>query len=157
MGLKNYTGQGPNWVGAYQVSGVPYVTSSAAGAANGTQVTRVRFPYVTKNVMIKNTGDYGLRVAFSLSGSFGPSETIPGGTTTTWKHRNYFVIPPDIDGTQEASSIPATTFDVRCKDIYLRSNDASNSTTFSLYAGLTGIEYDQFPILSASNGFLGVG
>ena len=55
MGLKNLMGQGPNYVPAYQTSGTPFVTSSIARSRNAGP-DRIDFPYVTKNMTIRNTG-----------------------------------------------------------------------------------------------------
>jgi hypothetical protein len=87
-----------------------------------------------------NTSNQELYVSFTAQGQTGvPSD--PG-------LKNIFVIP--------ASSV--VNLDVRCKSVFLRSSAA---VQWSLCAGLTTIEKDQFPILTGSiNGttaFEGVG
>jgi len=154
MSSSRFPGQGPNFVPAYQVSGIPYVTSSAGPKANADPVLRVAFPTVTKSVMIKNTGNYGLRVAFTKSGSYKASESHEDGTPPASFISQYFMIPP-CDASAGVADAPPTVFDVRCKEIFLRSNDTGNVAPFSLYAALTGVE--QFPIISGSTGFKGVG
>ena len=155
MSTSWFSGQGASFVPAYQVSGVPFVTSSAGQPANGTEPFHIKFPYVTKSIMIKNTGNFALRVAFTKSGSYVAGEAVPGGTTAPSDfHSNYFLIPPCDTGSGVADA-PPTVFDVRCKEIFLRSNSNANQAPFSLYAALTGIE--SFPVISGSTGFKGVG
>ena len=104
--------------------------------------------------MIKNTGNYGLRVAFAKSGSYKAGEANQDGTPAASFDSHFFLIPP-CDTTAGVADAPPTIFDVRCKEVFLRSNDAANVAPFSLYAALTGIE--SFPTLTGSNGFKGVG
>ena len=128
--------QGPNFVPAYQVSGIPYVTGSGTGTQNLSAVTRrVDFPYATKFITFSNnTSGEELYVAFTAEGLTGvPSE--PGT-------KHMFVVPG-------ASTV---TLDVRCKSVFLRS---SGAVQWSMCAGLTGIE--SFPVLTGSKGFKGVG
>tara|TARA_B100000214_G_scaffold73153_1_gene49092 strand:+ start:566 stop:1045 length:480 start_codon:yes stop_codon:yes gene_type:complete len=159
MSFSWYSGQGPNFVPAYQVSGIPYVTSSEGTRCNSTTEypTRIEFPYVTKSIAIKNTGNRSLRVSFTKSGSYKAGERDPddGGTArpSTYKS-NFFLIPPCTGGPSDADA-PPTVFDVRCKEIFLRSNNGTDRAPFSLYAALTGVE--QFPVITGSNGFKGVG
>ena len=166
----NHPKSGPSYVPAYQVSGIPFVTSSVASEVPGpdsnslSEPVSVKFPYVTKFITIRNTGVNELRVGFSADGmiSVGErranvNEDKPAGTTS-----NFFLIPTG-SGNQGHPSIQ--TFDVRCKEIFFLSNatkasdptTAGNSTSFSLLAGLTTIESSQFPVLTGSNGFEGVG
>ena len=161
MGLKNLIGQGANYTPAYQTSGTPYVTSSAAtGRQEGPSI--VNFPYVTKTITVRNLGSVDLRVAFTLSGSYAVGETIgmTGGVkpatdprASNYQGNNFFVLPAE-----SADAAPSqVTLDARCKQLFLMAAHNTNDTEYSLYAGLTGISTDQFPVLSASNGFLGVG
>ena len=159
MGLKDQQGQGPNYVPAYQTSGTPFVTSSAATGKNEGPV-RVQFPYVTKTITVQNLDDTnGLRVAFTKSGSWAVGETVGGSghvkpegnwTLEAYQGNNFFTLP----GTDPMAKV---TLDVRCKEVYLMSDHATQDVEFSLYAGLTGISTMQFPVLTASNLFKGVG
>ena len=159
MGLKNLMGQGPNYVPAYQTSGTPFVTSSVARSRNAGP-DRVDFPYVTKNVTIRNTGGEDLRIAFTLSGSYAQGEAIGGSghNKAVWsgvepyQGDNYFLLP-----SSGSSDNPQVTLDVRCTHMFLMSDKPTAGTSFSLYAGLAGIAVAQFPILTASNGFQGIG
>lgn len=158
MGLKNLMGQGPNYVPAYQTSGTPFVTSSVARSRNAGP-DRIDFPYVTKNITIRNTGDEDLRIAFTFSGSYAQGETVRGGgTKAVWsgiqpyQGDNYFVLP-----SSGSSDNPQVTLDARCTHVFLMSDKDISPTSFSLYAGLAGIDPSQFPVLTASNGFQGIG
>ena len=154
---SNWQSGGPNHVPAYQMSGVPFVTSSAAGEvkapATGNKPIEIDFPYVTKFVTVRNTGENELRVAFSFSGSYAPGEdTYPAGSKPNadakfpgWSGKNYFLIPTG-SGNQGHPSIQ--TFDVRCKKIVFQSN--AGTTDFTLLAGLTNIPAHQFPVLTGS-------
>jgi len=148
---------GASYVPAYQTSAVPYVTSSATlsdvpTAGTAADPINIKFPYVTKYLTIRNTGANDLRLAFSYSGSFAPGENHNGGTKSSHQHRNYFLIPT---GSASANAEATKTFDVRCKEVFLLGD--GGSTGFSLIAGLTTINASNFPILSASNGWKGVG
>ena len=148
---------GASYVPAYQTSAIPYVTSSASVTevpAPGESIDpiHVRFPYVTKHLTIRNTGGNDLRLAFSYSGSFAPGESHHAGSKSEHQHRNYFLV-PTASSNQGGSEIQ--TFDIRCKEIFLL-GDGGN-TGFSLVAGLTTINASNFPILSASNSWKGVG
>ena len=156
MSSSRFNKNGPNFVPAYQISGVPYVTSSA-GSHGEAPVTHIKFPNVTKSLMIANTSNFGLRVAFTKSGSYGPGEKQENGETTAASHQaNYFLILPGEGDAGEQKSKP-TVFDVRCTEVFLRSNSASSPAGFSLFAALTGIEKDHFPTITGSNEFEGVG
>ena len=64
----NWPKMGPNYVPAYQISGLPFVTSSAAGELTNTgNVVKITFPFVTSNIAVTAVGaDQGiLRVGFT--------------------------------------------------------------------------------------------
>jgi len=150
----NHPKAGANSVPAYQMSGIPFVTSSAATEvpradnASPTPI-QVDFPFVTKNVKVRNIGAGSLRVAFSALGSITPGQGTKHASLTS----NYFVIPPtDPDGGDNS----IVEFDVRCKSIFFTSEIAT--TGFSLFAGLTRIDISQFPVLTGSvTSFEGIG
>ena len=154
MSLNHHSG-GPNLVPAYQMSGIPYVTSSAATEvprldnANGHPI-QVSFPFVTKFLTIRNIGANALRVAFSYTGSQTPGQGAKGSELT----RNYFLLPAAAAGKNDT-----TTFEVRCKSVFFAGE--GGTTGFSVLAGLTTINASQFPILTgsvgSSAGFQGVG
>lgn len=75
---------GYNYLPAYQVSGLPYVTSSTAAA--GTPL-HVQFPYVTRDFTIGATGG-ATTFAFTALGLAGTNKfTVPSGQTVTFEFR----------------------------------------------------------------------
>jgi len=174
----NHPKAGPNLVGAYQMSGIPFVTSSVANEVNGPDDNssclpiKVSFPYVTKFITVRNTGINDLRIGFSANGVVDPTNAEFLATVAIAKPasetRNYFLLPHSGSGATAASgqlnAETTQTFEVRCKEIYFLSNATAQNTpgngqatSFSLLAGLTPILSSEFPILSASNGFTGAG
>jgi|TARA_R110000824_G_scaffold46289_16_gene133183 hypothetical protein len=130
------------------MSGIPYVTSSAADEVvsaadvNGTTImpTAVHFPQVTRFFVIKAFGTSNLRVGFSENGVMNPAGSI---STDDETHRNYFLIDKD--------QIEGVRLEVRCTDLFFLSDGATgNESSFSILAGLTGIDAGQFPILTGT-------
>ena len=153
----NYPKSGANNAPQYQMSGVPFITASAANEVNGIHDAaaspnpiNINFDYVTKWIEIENTdGAVGLRVAFSKSGSFKAGERLPGaGTKAVGDAGNYFVI----------GNGQKVKYNFRCKSLFFVSNAApsgspeanGNSSSFSIRAGLTTIPASNFPILTGS-------
>lgn len=101
---------------SYQVSGIPWVTSSLAVPASGSAPLEISFPQVTKSIVVKNvsTGSVQMRVGFSAN-----------GVTNT---NNYFLLSA---GESFAESLKVTR-------IYLMS-DSSTVLSVSIVAGLTNI------------------
>jgi hypothetical protein len=137
----NHSKAGPNSVPSYQLSGVPYLTGSRNSA--GTPVSEVisasrfDFPQVTRFITFSvssGNGDRGIHVAFSKEGISNIS-TAPS---------HVFIVP--------AGGI--ATLDVRCKSVWV---STSGSACWSLCAGLTPISAADFPVLTGSNGFYGIG
>ena len=121
---------GMNNVGSYQVSGIPYVTSSVAPALGGTPV-QISFPTVTKFLIVKNVNSsaQSLRVGFSQNGVTGS---------------NYFVL----------SQNESFAADLKVSSVFLIGNGAA-TVSASLIAGLTGIDAAQLP--NNWSGSVGVG
>tara|TARA_B100000700_G_scaffold181313_1_gene200007 strand:+ start:5052 stop:5507 length:456 start_codon:yes stop_codon:yes gene_type:complete len=131
---------GPNFVPAYQVSGIPYVTGS--GAVNGLGVVEevINFPQVTRFFCVTNTGANTLRVGFTAKGVDGsPKGPIPGNTTKNW-----FEVP---------AGKMSPRLEIRCKQVWVRS--ASATTGFTIIAGLSAVSADQFPVLTGTLVFSG--
>ncbi len=132
---------GPNHVGSYQVSGIPYVTSSvpnevlnADSDSSSDEPVCIEFPFVTKWLKIRNTGLHELRVGFSARGVFKPGEFLPpscGGLAKPgdWPRNeglhsstNYFLIPTGSGAGQFGFNGEIQEFDVRCTKVYFLSN-----------------------------------
>jgi len=122
---------GLNNVGSYQVSGIPWVTSSLTAPASSSAPLEVTFPSVTKSILVKNVNGSAnkVRVGFSASGVQGS---------------NYFLL--DKDESFEA--------DVKITKLYLLSNTASTAS-MSIVASLTGIDASMLP--NSWSGSVGVG
>jgi len=140
MALKSVSKADPNYVPNYQLAAIPFVTSSAAGEVKNGSTTEIHFPFVTKYLKINNTGAEPLKVGFTNTGV-----SAAAGTAAS----NFFIIP-----NAAAGDVCIQEFDVRCKSIFFRST--TNTTDFSLFAGLTPIGSGSFPELSSANGFEGV-
>ena len=75
----NHPKAGVNSVPSYQMSGIPFVTSSAdteVPRADNSDVTpiQVDFPFVTKNIKVRNIGGNNLRVGFTALGVKTPGQ-----------------------------------------------------------------------------------
>jgi len=106
-------------VGQYQLSGIPFITSSllVQSASDPSTPTQVKFPYVSKFVTVRNDGGVSgakLRVAFSSNGLTGS---------------NYYFTLDDGE---------SYTADWRVGSVYLAGHTVE--VTASVIAGLTGIE-----------------
>lgn len=123
----NHPTAGPNHVGEYQISGIPFVVSGSVTAGTPVQHS---FPYVTRDIYFRNRGTNTLIIAFSKSGSLGTAR---------------FTLNPS----------ESLTLNVRCKEIFF--NASSGSTFYEAVAGTTRVPYSAFPVLTASNEFQGVG
>ena len=113
-------GVGLSNVGSYQVSGVPYATSSITAPSNAGTPTEVSFPDITQRVVVSNINTASaLRVGFSSNGV---------------KGTNYFIIPA------ASSSVvyPTQDFKVKVSSIFLLSH-TTTPTSASVFAELTNI------------------
>lgn len=100
---------------SYQVSGIPWVSSSLAVPVSGATTLEISFPQVTKSVIVKNvsTGSVQMRVGFSDNGV---------------KGTNFFLL-------AAGESFAA---DLKVTRLYLMSNNGT-ALTASVIAGLTNI------------------
>jgi|694.fasta_scaffold89102_2 hypothetical protein len=118
-------------VASYQVSGIPWVTSSLTAPASSSVPLEINFPSVTKSILVKNINPTTnkIRVGFSANGV---------------KGTNYLLIEKD-------ESFEA---DVKITKLYLLS-DTSGSAIASVVASLTGIDTSSLP--NSWSGSSGVG
>lgn len=131
MALKTQYKVGEGYVPAYQLSAIPFVTSSNINLG---EIKQFSFDYVTRFFVIRNNGanDTQLAASFTENG-FEPVNS------------NFFII----NGGESFAA------DIRCDRIFLSGSILSCS--FTLVAGLTQIHKSEFLILTSSNGFIGVG
>ena len=138
----------------YQMSGMPYVTSSASSTevpiSTGTPI-EVIFPSVTRWVCVTNTGAKSLRIGFSANGV--KNHGVDGSYNITGSGGRYFILPFH---TAVGVAQP-TRLEVQCNKLFFLSDDGSTGTGFSLMAGLTGIPVNQYPNVTGSDEWQGVG
>ena len=119
MAEFNFVKPGLNAVGQYQLSGIPYATSTLA--IDSATATELQFPTVTKFVTVVNEhsgSSAKLRVGFSAAGIAG---------------NNYFIL----------DNGESYTGEFRLSSIYLRGD--TTATSASVIAGLTMIETNNLP------------
>jgi hypothetical protein len=122
---------GEGFVPAYQISPVPFVTSSNVTLG---QTKSYEFDFVTKSIFVQNTAASGNVMAISFTAN---------GLKPT--NSNFLVL----SGGQSLSQ------DVRASKIFI--SGSSGTSTFSFFAGLTNIPVKNFLTVTGSNGYTGVG
>jgi hypothetical protein len=128
-----YAYNGLGHVGSYQVSGVPYATSSLVAPATSSAPLQVTFPAVTKFIVVKNinptTGT--LRIGFSANG-------VASGS-------NYFLL----DKGESFSG------ELKVTSLFLLSNNGTPISA-SVIAGLTTIHLN-YDLMAQYSGSVGIG
>ena len=119
----------------YQVHGFPYVTGSATDEVTTSAALAVRFPYVTQFIQVTNIGSNDLLIGFSEHG-------VKGSVTS---HR---ILLPNDAGSNVGPVLP-----VKCKEVFFLGS--GGDTGFTIIAGLTNVS--EFPVMTGSNGFEGIG
>jgi len=121
---------GPSDVPSYQLSAIPWMTSSTA--PNGSAM-KIAFPNTTRWLQVVNTSNVAIRVGFTQNG-------IAANPVT---NSHFFTLP--------ASSGEGTArWELRCSEVYIWGEGAS--ATFSLAAGLSPIPGRYFADISGSFG-----
>ena len=146
MSSSRFNKNGPNFVPAYQVSGTPFVTGSTATevpqASSGTPVSlEVKFPFVTRWVVVQNIGSNAVKMGFTKNG------------VNTAPESAFFTIPAQVASADNAAPARTPRLELRCKSLHFAG--VGGTTGIQIIAGLTGVE--EFPVLTGSNGFKGVG
>ena len=127
---------GLNHVGSYQVSGVPYVTSSALSFSSTEESVRFQFPNVTKRITFRNEAGKDLRIHFApYTASFDYDNGASGSA-------NYFLI---LDGAEEV-------FDVKCKEVFISTTSTGGNGNLSICAELTSIPRERMFSLDGVEG-----
>ena len=130
-------------VSEYQVSGYPYVTSSAANEVGTSTPVVHKFPYVTQWVKVINQDTaHTLYVGFTEAG-------VRASPTA-----NRFALSPQ-SGDYNNPNASTDMIHVRCKELWFLGAD--NACGFTIIAGLTNVKSGDFPTLTGSDGFQGVG
>lgn len=110
-------------VGSYQISGIPWATSSVEAPVDSSAPLEIVFPSITKFFIIKNisSANVQLRVGFSENGVKNTG--------------NYFIL----------NKNESFEGDLRVSKLFLLSNDASSTVPVTVVAGLTGILSNNLP------------
>ena len=120
-------------VPSYQVSAVPWVTSSVAT----TTAQRISFPNTTRWVEVRNMGTNNLKIGF----------TANGVNANPASQAHYFVL----SGSSSSQPSAATArWELRCAQIFFAAE--AGTATYSLAAGLTGIPERYLNDMSGSLG-----
>ncbi|MBT6515704.1 MAG: hypothetical protein HOK65_13150 [Crocinitomicaceae bacterium] len=138
-----------NYVPEYQMSGIPHVETRtlAARANNAVVITNIAshkftFGSVTRWIVINNhsaDATKHLRVYFN--------ETAAKTAYSNDEDDHYFVI----NGDEQTQRL-----EIKCKELYLITDTATNTFEVSVIAGLTNVVAEDFPDQAKANGFLGV-
>ena len=128
-GSMRYPLPGPSDVPSYQLSAIPWMTSSIA--PNGSAM-KISFPTTTRWLEVMNTGNQAIRVGFSNNGVTGNPPT----------QSHYFTI--------NTAGAQTSRWELRCSEIYIYGGGAS--ATFSLAAGLSPVPSKYFAAMSGSFG-----
>jgi len=137
--MAHWTPSNHNHADEYIGSALPFVTSSTApNVAAPALPHHIVFPYVTRWVMIVNNGSGALRVGFSQNG------TISNGPNSGKDH--FFRVP---------ASSATERLELKLKEIFVVGDGAT--PTYQVVAGYTNIPTKNFPTLTGSAGFEGVG
>lgn len=132
MTANNQYYMGENYVPAYQLSASPFVTSSNVSLG---QVKEIEFGgHVSRFIIVKNTG----ATASVLSVGFTENGLNPSNS-------NCFFL----------SGSESFAAELRVDRLFV--SGSSGAPTFSVVAGLTGVASSRFLLVTASNGFTGVG
>ena len=147
---------GINHLPSYQISSIPFVTSSQTNevtSAVGSE-TEVKLPTVSRWFQVTNTnGTNALRLGFSANGVNPRFPTTHPGDGIESMTANYIVV---------AASGSSPRLEARVKSLFFSTHNAGNRaggdlSDFSLVAGLTMIESGSFPTLTGSLQFPGIG
>ena len=126
----NHPTQGEGYVGAYQLSSTPFVTSSTISQG---AVKEIDFNYVSRFIHVKNnTAGTVLALAFTANG-------------LTPTASNYLLL----SGSE--------TFSAELRLVKLFLSGVAGTSSFTMLAGLTTIPEKNFLPVTASSGYGGVG
>ena len=125
--MLNYS-VGLHNVGSYQVSGVPWITGSAALASGGED--QLVFPMVARNVTVINHSTGSIRVHFNSTGS----GDVYGGF--------HYV---ELDSDEDSISMS-----VKCKEIFVSGIGGGNTREYRVIAELTQIPTNRMYVLTGS-------
>jgi len=127
----NHPVVGEGYAPAYQISSVPFVTSSTLTLG---EIKQINFSTVSRFLILKNTG----ATATAMAVAFTNNGLKPANS-------NYFIL----------SGSDSFSAEVRTDRIFL--SGSVGASTFTLFAGLTYVPSANFLTITGSNGYNGVG
>ena len=149
IGIMQYPRPNHNSAAEYQVAGIPFVTSSATDELIDDDPVKISFPYVSQWIMIQSIGKAPLAVGFTENGV--------KGTETS----NYFIVGSGsistAASTETATSPGSGRIPIRCKELWIGRYGQRDTAGFTVVAGLTNCKERDFPTLTGSEGFEGIG
>lgn len=132
---SNFYSVGLNHVGAYQVAGRPWISGSLL-PINPDESLMFEFQNVTKRVLVRTNDSAIVRIHFApYTASFG----YDNGASV---NDNYILLsgPGEVD------------LDVKCKEIFISSPDATGAESVEIYAELTNIPRERMFSLDGVEG-----
>tara|TARA_R100000808_G_scaffold24984_1_gene60169 strand:+ start:4026 stop:4502 length:477 start_codon:yes stop_codon:yes gene_type:complete len=155
----NWPANDHNNVQEYQLSGIPYVSSSLTGELDGSNpFIHFHFPFVSRWIYVAQHGVGGtapILMGFTANGTHGSSATA--GVTTpnpgynlTGSNRNYIKV---FEGGTYAGP-----YEVKASGVFFRDGGYGGAATIHVIAGLTTVPSNPIrQMLTGSNGFQGLG
>ena len=138
--MAQWTSSNHNNVDEYMGSSMPFVSGSIAAT---TTPQKIECPYVTRWIIVSNThATEELRFGFTKNG-------VNGNPAS---NSNYFLLNAKDTGTGTQTT---PRLEVKCNSIWIRGD--SGTATCSIIAGYTNIPHKNYPNLTGSNDFSGVG
>lgn len=134
---SNFYSVGLNHVGAYQVSGTPFLTSSVPPSALNDSL-RIQFPSVTKKLTIRSHHDEPLRIHFAPWDAADPH----GYSHFAGTEDNYV-------GILEEETVDIA---VKCKEVFISVVNTGGSGNIEVFAELTNIPAERMFSLDGVEG-----
>jgi hypothetical protein len=125
MSISNIYTAGLNHVGAYQVSGRPFIQQLSL-TTNADESQRVQFDKVTKNIIVRTTSSHAVRIHFA---PFTASAAFPDYTHDASSGNNFVTL----------SGSGQISLDVKCKEIFISAPLGAVTDVVEVYAELTTI------------------
>lgn len=130
-GYLDKHGSGIGNVGAYLLAPRPYITGSTVpGGDTNNGEREIKFPYVTRNVLVINKTENNLLLHFNSRAN-----------TDVITQKHYITL----GNTDDAMNFP-----VRCTKVYISSESSAVTGSFELFAELTSIDEKEMHELTGS-------
>ena len=145
--MGNWVGSSYNSADEFLVSGWPWVKSGDLPQSSGptNNIAEVEFDRTTRFIVIHNSGDFPVQVAFANQ----PAQVVPNPLPSGKVADDYRAMGFHTVGTSEQLFFvvqPRETtprLEVKCKNLYLRA--VGGASSYSVAAGLTNVPRNKFP------------